>query len=781
MECQSHFRGGMLTKSALAALLATAFLLGCLSPVGPVQGQHAPVLTIRITQDTEPAECSVGDEVRIRLNFNVSDAEGNPASLGTALDLTVSMPSFTDADSLLSVAEAEDLFHFGAGFKGGSRVLITAVSGPGVPAEPRVVKPPVMFGAAGPGRVLSVPERLSILVRSSPAEPLGQFHFCPQPGRGEVVEGTDPLLYADFKRSLVVGHVAAAGLPAATVLAGIEVTVVERIQNVGDVVQTDITIADALQRTVVDADSDGVAEGVTIVARLQADAPVPVAINAARDFEIRVRYLDGAEFKVLGEADFTVRRREETSGPGGVAIVGHDHGVYATFARRQSRALNPKLTLLRNGIEMDAAARATATITPSLSNATPTTESGLYNLYWSVDLDWNRLQKLVPWGADDTLTFRWEFSAAIGSAEVNWESAISGINATVFDTPQKLTDKRYDNGRTEKDYFDDLVRALKGAGIRLREQPDRLEWPRLLDDRQEDAPNWDRVVKAIKSVKAAVKAYKDAARQVNGADALAGQKEWETEVDVEFDVVDANGNPVRNPDGTVKKKLIKVRIVFKPGRDANGSGAAADGDDKGQGPKVVVVIGQCGQTAANGNNGNGGEAKVKVTGPGSVGVAVAGDGASNTNPEVNKNGGSGGAAKADAGSGKRPAGQPGATGVAIGGNGGDAVAPNTNPGNGGDANGKAEKGGASGVVIRPGDSGNGKLPGRDNETKSGTGTAENEDALETGGKKSVTAGVARGGKGQGGKAKAGVARAETGKSLKSSPGEYDGNPVTGEN
>lgn len=761
--------------------MALAFLLACLSPIAPAQGQNAPVITIKVTQDTEPTECSVGDEVRIRLNFNVSDAEGNPASLDTALDLPVSMPAFTDADTLLSVAAAEDLFHFGAGFKGGSRVLITAVAGPAVPAQPCVVKPPVIFGAPGPGRVLAAPETLSILVRSSPAEPSGQFHFCPQPGRGEVVEGMDPLLYADFRRCLVVGHVPAAGLPAATVLAGIEVTVVERVQNVGDVVQADITVSDALQRSVVDADGDGFAEGITIVARLEATAAVPVAINATRHFEIRVRHLDGAATRVLGEADFTVRRREETSGPGGVAIVGYDHGVYATFTRRQSRILNPKLTLLRNGVAMDAVARATATITPSLSNATPTAESGLYNLHWTVDLDWNRLQKLVPWGPDDTLTFRWEYSAAIGSAEVNWETAIPGVNATIFDTPQKLTDKRYDNGRTEKDYFDDLVDALKGAGLRLREQPDRLEFPTLLDNPNEKRPNWDRVETAIAAVKAAVKAYKDAVRRVNGADALAGQKEWETEVEVEFDVVDANGNPVRNSDGTVKKKLIKVRIVFKPGRDVNGNGSGAEGDDKGQGPKVVIVIGQCGNTAANGNNGKGGEARVKVTGPGSVGIAVAGDGASNTDPEVNKHGGHGGAAKADAGDSKRPVGQPGATGVAIGGNGGDAVAPNTNPGNGGDANAKGAKGGASGVVIRPGDSGNGKLPHKDNETTSGTGTAENEDALETNGKKSVSAGVAKGAKGQGGKAKAGVARAETGKSLKNSPGEYDGSPVTGGN
>lgn len=771
----------MFTKSATIGMVALLVLLSCLSRGAPVQGQNAPVVTIKVTQDTEPAECSVGDEVRVRLNFNVSDAEGNPVSLGSALDLPVTMPAFADPDSLLSVAAAEDVFHFGAGFKGGSRVLITAVAGPGVPAEPLVVKPPVTFGDPGPGRVLAAPATLSIQVRSSPAEPSGQFHFCPQPGRGDVVEGMDPLLYTDFKRCLMVGHVAAAGLPAATVLAGIEVIVVERVQNIGDVVQTDITLADALQRSVVDADGDGIAEGITIVARLQADTPVPVAINAKREFEIRVRHLDGAATNVLGEAGFVVRRREETSGPGGVAIVGHDHGVYAVFKRDQSRALNPKLTLLRNGVPMDAAARATATITPSLTNATPAGDSGLYNLYWSVDLDWNRLQKLVPWGAEDVLTFRWEFSASIGSADVNWDLAIPGVNATTFDTPQKLTDKRYDNGRTEKDYFDDLVRELKGAGLRLREQPDRLEFPTLLDNPNEKRPNWDRVETAIAAVKAAVKAYKDAARRVNGADALGGQKEWDTEVEVEFDVVDAGGNPLRNPDGTVKKKLIKVRIVFKPGHDVNGNGSDADGDDKGQGPKVVIVIGQCGKTAANGNNGKGGAAKVKVTGPGSVGVAVAGDGASNTDPSVNKHGGHGGAAKADAGSAKRPAGQPGATGVAIGGQGGDAVAPNTNPGNGGDANAEAAKGGASGVVVRPGDSGNGKLPGVDNEIKSGTGTAENEDALETNGKKSISTTVAKSAKGQGGKAKAGVARAETGKSLKTSPGEYDGNPVTGGN
>ncbi len=102
-----------------------------------------------------------------------------------------------------------------------------------------------------------------------------------------------------------------------------------------------------------------------------------------------------------------------------------------------------------------------------------------------------------------------------------------------------------------------------GAGIRLRKQPDKLKSPKLLDDLNEVASNWDRVSKSLSAAQAAITAFRNATRKFNGADAIADQKEWTIGVDAEFDVADADGNSGRNPDGTVKKRVVEVVIVFQ--------------------------------------------------------------------------------------------------------------------------------------------------------------------------------------------------------------------------
>jgi hypothetical protein len=433
---------------------------------------------------------------------------------------------------------------------------------------------------------------------------------------------------------------------------------------------------------------------------------------------------------------------------------------------------------------MDAAARATVTIQPQAGNALPDAESGLYNLAWRTEVDWSRLQKLAAWVSGDTLTVRFQFSAALGAVEVPSEVVTAGIEATVFTNPQQLLDKVYDGGVTEKAHVDALVAALRAAGIRKRQNPNRLEWPGVLTNPNDIKPNWDRVDRAVLAAKAAIKAYKDAARVRNGVNALTGQKEWNVEIDIEMDVVDDNGNPVRDANGNPVRATVRLKIVFNPQHDANGNGGNAVGDDKKQGCSLLIVIGQCGRTVG-GKPGNGGKATAEVKGPGSIGIAAGGDGMGNDDVDRNDDAGHGGGADVKAGDAGRQAGQPSPTGVAIGGNGGDNVGTNAMPGNGGDAESTGIKEGRARVVARGGDSGTGRFPRVGGEYKGGRATAENPDAVGSEGEQGKKTIKADSGtckmKTRAGKCPGGTARSEAGRTPDSSPGAFQpANPVTGD-
>ncbi|MCZ7607399.1 MAG: hypothetical protein M5U25_15280 [Planctomycetota bacterium] len=491
--------------------LSAAMLVAILLAHAPVSAVEEPSIVISITPAADPIEATVGEELQIRFNINVSDGEGNPATLPEAIDIDADLAGASDADSGLTSLAASDVFHLPAGFTGGTRTLITVVGGE-VPVRPVTLTTSTSFLTVAPGVQINAGETAAIQVRTKPGELDGAFDFCIAPGRGE--RGSDPLLFSDFKRVLVVAHVTGAGLPSATILAGVQISVVELVEDkttgrIVEVDQDDIALSEALNTKAVDADNDGFAEGVTAVLRLEAADPVVVAVNVARTYRLRIRHTDGINTELLGQQDFDVARRERTSVPD-VAIVGDDGSFAARFMRRQSRAFAPALQVLRNGVALNAAARATLTLQPEGGNAVPDEETGLFDLEWRVEVNWQRLQRLVPWQPEDTFTIRASMPGAGNYAEVTHLVAFDGVDATVFRTPQSLIDKEYDGDVTEKDHVDALVEALKAAGVRARENPDRLEVPTVASDPDELGPNWDRVRRALKAIKDAVKAYKTA-------------------------------------------------------------------------------------------------------------------------------------------------------------------------------------------------------------------------------------------------------------------------------
>jgi len=761
--------------------LSAAMLVAILLAHAPVSAVEEPSIVISITPAADPIEATVGEELQIRFNINVSDGEGNPATLPEAIDIDADLAGASDADSGLTSLAASDVFHLPAGFTGGTRTLITVVGGE-VPVRPVTLTTSTSFLTVAPGVQINAGETAAIQVRTKPGELDGAFDFCIAPGRGE--RGSDPLLFSDFKRVLVVAHVTGAGLPSATILAGVQISVVELVEDkttgrIVEVDQDDIALSEALNTKAVDADNDGFAEGVTAVLRLEAADPVVVAVNVARTYRLRIRHTDGINTELLGQQDFDVARRERTSVPD-VAIVGDDGSFAARFMRRQSRAFAPALQVLRNGVALNAAARATLTLQPEGGNAVPDEETGLFDLEWRVEVNWQRLQRLVPWQPEDTFTIRASMPGAGNYAEVTHLVAFDGVDATVFRTPQSLIDKEYDGDVTEKDHVDALVEALKAAGVRARENPDRLEVPTVASDPDELGPNWDRVRRALKAIKDAVKAYKTAPRIKDGMDCLAGQKEWNIDITIQCPVVDANGNPVTDENGNPKMKDVKLKIVFNPNHTATGDGESAKGSDKGEACTLLIVIGQCGKYVGN-KPGNGGKAEAEVKGKGSIGIAVGGDGPGKNDPNVGDDGGNGGDAKVTAGKTKGVPG-PGPTGIAIGGNGGDTAGQNAKPGDGGNAEGKGAGGGDGDVVAQGGDSGNGKIPPSGAEFKGGKAKVENEDSIAPDGAK---AGKKETGtvktKGRAGKCTGGTARAEDGDTPDSADGTFKpDNPVTGD-
>lgn len=738
-----------------------------------------------IQQANLPAEATVGEEVRLRWNVNPTDGEGNPMPLATAVDVTVDIPAYFDETSGLSVPATSHVIHLAEGFRGGTRTMVTLVGGR-VPTEPVQLQLPVQFTASEGCPGLSVPEALTILVRSAPSADAGSgsFHFCIQPGRGiPACHNEDPELFADFRRCLVVAHAAGAGLPAATILAGIRTEVLEVIEGETRE-QAGITISEALRTSVVDADGDGIAEGVNVYFHLVAANTLQIPLNGSREFLARVLHTDGVNSITLAQQSFSARRRERGDF-GGTAVVGVNERIYVNFGRLQSRALVPTFKLARNGALLGAAADATVVVEASVENARPDSESGLYDLSWSVVVDWTRLQKLAPWQSGDTLTVRASMGAGIGTLTVDREVALAGVDATVFTSPESLREARYDNGRTEEDYFNELINALKAAGLRARENPDRVELPGPFARPGEDRPDWVDTVRVLQQIKTAVDTYKRAARVKDRKDAIGTQKEWRVEIEVELDVVDANGNPVRNPDGSVRKKRVKFKIIYKPNRDnANGNGEDVSGSDDDQGCTVVIVIGADGKYGSDNKPGKGGDAKVEAKGAGSVGIAIGGDGPGNDNRDVNKEGGDGGKATAEAGDERRQPAEAGSTGIAIGGNGGDAVAPNTQPGSGGDASAEGKKGGRAQAVALGGDSGTGQAPRGSVKYAGGAAEAKNPDSIPKAAGTEKVVHTAQSGKvrsDSAGKCTGGAARAEPGDTPRDDAGTFKpSRPVTGD-
>lgn len=444
---------------------------------------------------------------------------------------------------------------------------------------------------------------------------------------------------------------------------------------------------------------------------------------------------------ILGQ--FIVAGRSSIGGDV-TAILGYNESRTVTFSRKQSKPLAVRPVLHRNGIRLPAKAQAMVTIEPSSSNATPTI-NGLYDLSWDVHIDWTKLSKITPFAIGDILNVHMHFpKSSVSHLIADLEILERGINATVFETPESLLEKDYDETRefeetyidedgneqtrtvdrklTEKDYLDDLIKALQAAGL-VVDANGNIDFPKAFMDPTKKRINWERAGEALEALRAAIEAYKMAKREItkNGkiTDCLEKAKEWRIVVKVKM----------KNKNGDLVNVEIVIVIGAK-GKKASATDGKAKKDDKAS--KLIIAIGRCGEDATKDAKNkitdatDGGSAGVEIKRPGSIGIAMGGDGGGESEVGVVRDGADGGDSEAKV---KETA--TGAVGIAVGGVGGGVktLGGKVTQGNGGDANTDAEKGADAKVVGMGGDSGYGEEP-KKKPYKSGKTATKNGDSVK---------------------------------------------------
>ncbi|MEE9312619.1 MAG: hypothetical protein V3V10_09435, partial [Planctomycetota bacterium] len=656
---------------------------------------------IDVTPASSPFEIMAG--VPASLSFNICvTKEDEPAPFADEVTATIVMRGVEDEETGLVLLPLEAEWVFFEGFAAGQRHLRLAVMGD-VPVDGTVLATTATIVFAGQ-EPLEVAVELQVR-GSTPDRDLADSNidFCVQPGTGEADNsasygyGMQARLYSNFRRVQVVGSFSFNNAASATIKASTVLEIVEVIEEDDSRIPTDMALTSRLR--VIDADGDGLAEAVTFLATIRSKK-LKVKLGARRLFEVRAYRTDVLPKAAIILGEFEVVRRAYTDGDNFATIGGRDY-VWAEFGREQSKPLTAEPILLRNGQRLPAPAQAFATVVPAGENASPTS-SGLFDLEWVVDIDWGKLSKFVAFEVGDTLSVRMRFpKSRVAPLTVDMEVTKVGVNAVYLTTVEELEAKEYDNDKTEQDYVDELMEALCKAGL-VVDSDGNLSLPGLFGH-----GNYDNAGDIQDALRAAILAYKNALRKVDGKDCLKGKKPWEIEVKFKKrmpSTKDDDGNVVLG-----KEVEITVVIVIGP----KGKKAKAT-DGKKDGPKLVIAVGRCGEDDnKDPNKSEGQDAGVTINQPGSVGIAVGGNGGDEPDRTLGesitaegKKKGRGGKATAEV---KKTAGEgrssKGATAVALGGHGGDADADGRLSGNGGDAKATAEKGAKGKVAAGGGNSG----------------------------------------------------------------------------
>lgn len=730
------------------AALTILLVLSCLTPLGAQELKFDPA--------SEPFESSSGELLTLYHNIGVSNENGEPTQLTEATQVGVELSAFEDEESGLSFLPALTSWNFPAGFAGGRRQLETAVFGP-APVKGIELIAPIRLTLAD-GTLLE--QTVKILVRAGATEG-GGGGLCIQPGDGEEYplsptagSGISPgwVVFNDTRPLAAIGSAQFKDAPAATIENTTTFQVVEVLAD-GTTAPAPFSIEN-LHTRVVDADGDGTAESLVFGLRMSRTGEIELAPNDAgrtsRVFELRAVRTDVLPNPVASIYQFDVSRREWVEHDVH-AVLGDDAPVLVGFKREQSHALKARPVLYHNGVQLPAAAQATAKLEPGGLNG-DVTWTGLFDLAWDVEVDFARLAMIGGFALGDTLTVELRFPGS-GVAALNRDLEVlqDGINASVFKSLEDLAEKTYDDDTNEQEHVEALVQALCDAGLMV-DDDGKLTFPSLIEDEGDD-PQWGDIRGVANAIRAAILAYKNAPRNKDGVSCLVGEKEWEVRVTIEKD-----------------GKQVPVVIVL----DTTGDGASADDKKSGDG-SLVIAIGKCGKDGTGNTDGtDGSKATAKLSKDGSLGIAAGGNGGQGGDQPDSPSGGNGGKSSVDA-KGR------GSTGISLGGHGGSTEGNGSKGGNGGDSETDAEK--RSNGLSEAGSSGSQKLPPPDSHTSTGKASVKNDSAVpdKKGGVETKRREVGEGKlEGTSGSTKGGIVRAKPDKTMDDNTAKVVRNdPTTG--
>jgi hypothetical protein len=673
--------------------------------------------TITVSPATEPFEASVASAVTLTFNVQVHDGEGAPVALTEQVMVEVEVPAWTDAEEQVSVALAQYTWTLPQGFDGGQRAIAIAVTGM-PPSEP-LTGNLVLNVTIGQGDPVEIPVVIEVGPGLDYVRTYLDFTVTPDQGTNWgyplAYSGNVPRelrLFRDFGAVTAVGVISALNGDAETVATSVTLRVVEVVD--GEEVTTSVLETADTQFSAMDLDENGIAEFIQTSFTLQAPLAVAVNPNEWREFLLYARRTDLDPVLDILLAEIRVEARGGWS-HSGFALDDPDQRVY--FERRQSNPLaNPRPFLYVNDVLLGDAAQATAVVEPGSGNSTPDSSSGLYDLAWTVVIDWPALKDRAVVVAGDTfrvdLTFPGTSMAAISAAV---EVLEPGVEITTFRKLSDLEDEEYDNGKTEKDYLDELLDDLKAAGVKI--ENGGVSFPDGFPEVPAH-PQWKDIDDALEKLRQAINDWKNKPRKKNGQDQLEGKREFRIDVFIEVDGI-----------------LIRVILVIGDGTsrttvDDTARHPDEDGDNKDV-PRIAIGAGKDGK-----NHGPGQEARkganapvVEVKKRGSLGVAIGGDGGNGGTGEPDPDGvpGADGGnsevmvdTKRDAGNSKNPS-----TGISIGGRGGNS---NGTAGSGGDSKSEAKQGSKADIISKAGDTGESKLPKPGLRPRSGTSQVRNEDS-----------------------------------------------------
>jgi hypothetical protein len=689
-----------------------------------------PVLSIQPT--LSPFESSVASQVTLTFNVLV-EQDGEPAELIDPVEVSVIVPGYEDEDTGVAVPPIEGTWHLPAGFSGGQRRLAGAVFG-APPPEPLLAEL-VLVASSDVTGVQEVPFEIQIHAAYSERQAFVDFCLTPDIGRTGRPWGVGPGpiattldLYRDFESVRGIGVI---GTPSAEAdkLPGLIQFLVTEVVDGNEFPAAAIRVSGA-QLHALDTDGNGLAEVVQMTFRLEAPQAVAVAPNAEREFLVYAERTDLGDAPATLLAEVSIKAREEW-GNSVFWLDNLDQSI--VFERRQSVALgNPRVRLFLNGEALPPDAQATAVI-ETLHDGNPDVETGLHDLTWDVRVDWEKLQQRVEVTAGDMFRVDMWFPQSAAVAGITRISAVDevfapdGLQASTHRDIGELEELEYDNGKTEKDYLDELIEDLKDAGVEIDE--DGVSFPPGFPEGEGKDPNWADIREALEKLQEAILDWKNKAREQNGEDILDGKDTFEIDVFIKIDGV-----------------LVRFRIVIRNGGRVNDDDKHVDeGSDNEDAPRIVIGVGKCGRDHNGGPAQNGGNApKVRVRKRGSLGVSVGGNGGNgeadpdgSPDPDAAR-GANGGNAEVDVDTERDPT-TPPPTGIAIGGNGGDS---NGEGGSGGDANAEA-RGGQSrsrdendgSVAAKGGSTGNSRFPPRGNRPRAGESRVRHDGGIQGGGRR----------------------------------------------